>query len=164
MSSRYSRFRSLLPPVGELRTSERRALFVRLSGVVSSSSGVTRPLDFDEVLVERRLRAAATIGPRIRTCVSRQCSLSCALPIHWSATPTPPVNADLAVDDEDLAVGAVVQFSSEYHVGRVELAHARSRPLAAARRAPRPSTLPPTASTTRLTAHAAARRRLERAR
>jgi hypothetical protein len=61
-------------------------------------------------LIQLSLNAAwncATTGPSTRKWMSRQWSLSCALPCQGSPMPTPPVKADAPVDDQHLALRAV---------------------------------------------------------
>ena len=54
-----------------------------------------------------------------RKCVSRQCSGESAFPIQRSAMPTPPVKPIFAVDDEDLAMRAVLDVGERAPAQRV---------------------------------------------
>ena len=152
-SSRWCR-----PPA----SSRRRSSVAGPSGSLScvSTSGSTTP----PVSIQFSLNAASMLiaaGPRTSTCVSRHCfSFSVSL-AHWSAMPMPPTNADVAVDDQRLAVGAVVRLFKRQAADRIEPADADSPPLRDAARAPDRSCAP-TESNTRRTSTPRLRRRLER--
>ena len=58
----------------------------------------------------------------MRTIVSRQCSLSSRVAEPLIVEPDAAGEADAAVDDENLPVGAIVQLLERYQLGLAELA------------------------------------------
>ena len=106
------------PPTGELPNicasmSPAGASFGKYSAPCS-----TRPV----VLIQLSTNTAcicATTGPSALKCESRQGGRPMRPSFHSMPMPTPPRESDLAIDDEQLAVGAIVEATEVIPGGRV---------------------------------------------